>query len=288
MTRVSVLIPTFDHAGTLALTVESVLAQTLQDFEVLIIGDGVTPEVREVALALDASDERVTFLDYPKGPNHGEIHRHTTVLQSVGEVIAYLCDDDLLLPEHLADLSTLLETHDFVQSINGRVDPDGTFYLYPGDLSDPAFVSRLCDVTRGFSFVSITGTAHTRALYDRAQCPWETTPDGEWPDQYQWRRMLMSGVVLGATSTRMTALSFPTHLSGRASWTDQARADEIERWAEVVRSADAQEQIDRFTSAAAWRQLVKVTLNELQAHEMLKLANEELETERASKGLGAL
>ncbi len=288
MTRVTVLIPTFDHAATLPLTVESVLAQTLQDFEVLIVGDGVTPEVREVGLALDASDERITFLDFPKGPNHGEIHRHTAILQSVGEIIAYLCDDDLLLPDHLADLSELLESRDFVQSMNGRVDPDGRFVLYPGDLSDSAFVYRLCDVTRGFSFVSITGTAHTRALYDRAQCPWETTPEGEWPDQYQWRRMLMSGVVLGATSTRMTALSFPTHLSGRASWTDQERFDEIARWAEVVRSADAQEQIDRHTAAAAWRQLVQVTLNELQAHEMLALANEELETERATKGAGAL
>lgn len=277
MTRATVLIPTFDHAATLPLTVESVQAQTMTDFEILIVGDGVTPSVRQVALALEADDERVTFLDFPKGPNHGEIHRHTAIQQSAGEVIAYLCDDDLMLPEHLADLSGLLESRDFVQSLNGRIDPDGTFHLYPGDLSDSAFVYRLCDINRGFSFVSITGTAHTRALYDRAQCPWETTPAGEWPDQYQWRRMLMSGVVIGATSTRMTALSFPTHMSGRASWTPSERAAEIESWAAIVRAPLAQQEVDRRTAAAAWRQLVKTTLNELQVHEMLKLANDELE-----------
>ncbi|MCU1513911.1 MAG: hypothetical protein JWO10_1001 [Microbacteriaceae bacterium] len=276
MTRVTVLIPTFDHAATLPLTIESVLDQTLQDFEILIVGDGVTTEVRQVSRALEASDPRIHFLDFPKGPNHGEIHRHTAILRSVGEVIAYMCDDDLMLPNHLEDLSGLLETRDLVQSLNGRIDPDGAVHLYPGDLSDSAFVHRLCDIDRGFSFVSITGTAHTRALYDRAQTPWQTTPEGQWPDQYQWRRMLMSGVVNGATSTRMTAISFPTHLSGRGQWSGEERAAEIQRWAQIVRSATGQQHIDRLTADAAWRQLVLVTLHEMQAHEMLKLANDEL------------
>ena len=168
MTRATVMIPTHDHATTLGLAVESALNQTVQDLEVLIVGDGVTDEVREVALALQGQDERVRFLDLPKGPHHGEVNRHTAIQQSAGEIIAYLCDDDLLLPEHIADMTGMLQDHDLVQSLNGYIDTTGRLLLYSGSLDDPAYVARLCDPAKSFNFVGITGTAHTREFYERA------------------------------------------------------------------------------------------------------------------------
>lgn len=256
MTHASILVPTFDHASTLRAAVESALAQRFGDIEVLIVGDGVTPEVREVAQALVARDPRVRFFDFPKGPHHGEVHRHTAIEQSEGDIIVYLCDDDLLLPEHVADLAHLLHTHDIVQSLNGFIGIDGTVGLYPGDLADPAFVARLCDPAQEFNFVSLTGTAHTREFYDRAKTPWETTPPGEWPDRHQWRRMLTAvPIARGATSTRMTALSLPTH-HARQAWTPEQRALEVERWAELVRRPDAQQEIDRRVGVGAVRQLI--------------------------------
>jgi hypothetical protein len=256
VTRVSVLVPTHDHAATLGLAVESALAQSLGDIEVIIVGDGVTPEVREVARELVARDGRVRFLDLPKGPHHGEVHRHTGIVQSAGEHIAYLCDDDLFLPEHLADLAHLLHDHDIVQSLNGFVGPDDEIGLYPGDLADPEYVARLCDETQEFNFVSLTGTAHSRAFYDRAGQPWETTPAGTWPDRHQWRRMLLAVPgARGATSPRMTALSLPTH-HGRQSVAPEERAAELGRWAARIREPGAQEAVDRLVGSAAVRQLV--------------------------------
>jgi hypothetical protein len=256
MTHASVIVPTFDHASTLEMAVDSALAQTFGDLEVLIVGDGVTPEVRAVAQRLVEKDARVRFLDFPKGAHHGETHRHTAITQSTGAIIVYLCDDDLLLPEHVGDLAHLLHTHDFVQSLNGHIGIDGVVGLYPGDLADPAFVSRLTDAGRRYNFVSLTGTAHTREFYDRAATPWETTPDGEWPDRHQWRRMLLAVPgARGATSPRMTAISLPTHHS-RQAWTPEQRAVELGRWAELIRRPDAQQEIDRRVGAAAVRQLV--------------------------------
>lgn len=265
MTLVSVLIPTHDHASTLALAVGSALRQTVSDIEVLIVGDGVTPEVRAAATALQQSDPRVRFLDLPKGPHHGEVNRHTAIEQSTGDIIAYLCDDDLFMPEHLADLVALLADNDLAQCLNGVIDPDGRVLLYSGRLDDPAYVARLCGTDRLYNFVGITGTAHTRAFYDRAGTPWETTPDGIPPDQHQWRRMLQSGgEVRGATSQRMTVIGLPTSRAGRDAWSPAERQAELERWAEITRSPTGQDELDRLVGASAVRQLEEWTLLALQ------------------------
>jgi hypothetical protein len=263
MTRVSVLIPTHDHAETLPITVRSVLGQTLTDIEVILIGDGVDEATRSAALDLVSGDARVRFLDFPKGPHHGETYRHEAILHSTGEVIAYLCDDDLMLPSHLAQLVTLLETHDFVQSLNGHVDTEGRLSLYPGDLSDPEFLEGICDPALGYNFVSITGTAHTREYYDRAGETWHTTPAGEFPDQHQWRRMLAAAPARGATSSQMTALQFPTHLDDRGEWSADQRRAEIQSWADRVAAPDGQEQVDALVSEASWRQLLAAGKREL-------------------------
>jgi len=188
VTTASVLIPSHNRAGSLALAVRSVLAQTIQDLEVIVIGDGVGDDVRSVAIGLTEEDPRVRFLDLPKGPNHGEIHRHDAILAANSDAIFYLCDDDLLLPEHVADLLALLDTHSFVQSLNGYVSPDGTVHRYAGSLAEEQAIDHvLSDETR-YNFISITGTAHSRAFYLGLDAPWSTTPAGEWPDHAQWRR----------------------------------------------------------------------------------------------------
>ena len=56
MPAATVLIPTHDHGRTLGFAVHSALAQTEDDLEVLIVGDGASEETREVALALQAGD----------------------------------------------------------------------------------------------------------------------------------------------------------------------------------------------------------------------------------------
>ena len=256
MTRASVVIPTHDHASTLRLAVESVLQQTVPDLEVLIVGDGVTDAVRSVASELQREDDRVRFLDFEKGPHHGEIHRDTAIRQSTGEIIAYLCDDDLMMPEHLADMVELLADHDLAQSLNGYVNPDESIGIFSGSLDDERYVARLCDPSKHFNFIGITGTAHTRDIYDRAGTPWETTPDGVYPDQHQWRRMLLSGQpVRGTTSHRMTVIGMPTSMHGRDSWSPEERLAELERWAELARSPGGQDELDRRVAQGAIGQL---------------------------------
>ena len=247
--RASVLIPTYDHATTLPLTVASVLRQTVSDLEVLVIGDGVTDDNRRATEALVASDARVRFLDFPKGPHHGEIYRHEAILEARSDGIFYLCDDDLLLPEHVADLLALLEDANFVQSRNGFFTPAGQLGVYPTDLADPGCVAWALGEPRR-NMTSITGTAHSREYYLEVGDHWATTPQGEWPDHYQWKKYFRRADFRGATSRRMTALQFPTSGDGRDTWSPDERHAELERWAALVAAPDGQQQIDAMVDRA--------------------------------------
>lgn len=256
MTRASVLVPVHDKETTLPLAVDTVLRQSVEDVEVLLIGDGVTDGVRRVARELVAADDRVKFLDFPKGPHHGERYRHDAIEAARSEAIFYLCDDDLLLPEHVGDLLALLEDHDLVQSLNGYVTARGEVRLYAADLSEPECVAlHVADDLR-FNSVSITGTAHTREAYRRVS-RWDTTPAGQWPDHWQFRKIMALEGFRGATSSRMTALQFPTSSDGRDTWTDEERVAEITPWHRRVVAPGAQDEVDRLVGGGMMAQLIE-------------------------------
>jgi glycosyltransferase involved in cell wall biosynthesis len=266
--RASVLIPTHDHATTLPLTVASVLRQTVPDLEVLVVGDGVTAENRAAIQELVRTDRRVRFLDFPKGPHHGEIHRHEAVVAARSDAILYLCDDDLLLPEHVSDLLALLEGADFVQSRNGYVTAEGTVQLHATDLSDRHCVDwHLKEPRRNQT--SITGSGHSRSYYLELGEFWETTPPGEWPDHHQWKKFFRRPDFRGATSHRMTALQFPSHLEGRESWTPHERHDELARWAALVAEPGAQARIDALVDRATQQALARALVDVDQHYEDL-------------------
>jgi glycosyltransferase involved in cell wall biosynthesis len=251
----SVLIPTHDRPRTLRLAVGSVLAQNEPRLEVIIIGDGVTPELRAEALALCAADPRVRFMDREKGPNHGESYRHDAIIAAESDAIFYLCDDDLFLRDHVGDLLALLVTHNFVQSLNGHIDPDGRVRFYPADLSDPDTIAWHLRNDVQFNSVSITGTAHSKSFYLQVDEPWTTTPAGLFPDLHQWRKMFRHPGLRAATSSRMTTIQLPTTEDGRESWTPDERLAELARWAEIVAGPDAQQRIDALVATGATRQM---------------------------------
>ncbi|MGN6815190.1 MAG: glycosyltransferase family 2 protein [Solirubrobacterales bacterium] len=244
----AVLIPTHDHAATLDLAVRSALEQTVAEIEVLIVGDGVGDDVREVASGLLRDDERVRFLDLPKGPNHGEVHRGTAIESTEAEIVCYLCDDDLLLPEHVESMRELLGEADLAQSQNGLFDPDGTWHHIFADLSSPA--CREWVLQPGQNVVALTGTAHTAAAYHRLPHGWRTTPAGQWPDHYMWQQFLAQPWVRAATAPRVTALQFPTHLGGREGWPPAQRRAELEGWREILDRPEGRALLETAVGAA--------------------------------------
>jgi glycosyltransferase involved in cell wall biosynthesis len=57
--RVLVVVPTHDHPWALDLSVESALAQTVENLDIVVIGDGVVDETRDVVARLMERDDRI-------------------------------------------------------------------------------------------------------------------------------------------------------------------------------------------------------------------------------------
>jgi len=104
----TVLIPTYNHAPTLLHSTRSALAQTVREIEVFIVGDGMSPDTAAAADELERADPRVRVFRFPKGPRHGEIHRHAALFEARGAIVCYLSDDDLWLPNHVKVIEELL------------------------------------------------------------------------------------------------------------------------------------------------------------------------------------
>ncbi len=99
--RVSVVIPSYNNARFIESTVESVLAQTLTDFE-LIISDHSSTDGTWELLQQYRADARVTLMQLP--PGGGAPANWTAVTERAGgELLKLVCGDDLLYPTALAE-----------------------------------------------------------------------------------------------------------------------------------------------------------------------------------------
>jgi glycosyltransferase involved in cell wall biosynthesis len=107
MSKVSVIILTYNRARYLRRAVRSVLSQTYQDFEVVVVDDASTDETPEVVRGFQ--DPRIRYFRHDT--NRGESgSRNTGIQYSVGEYVAFLDDDDAWLPQKLAMQVKLLDT----------------------------------------------------------------------------------------------------------------------------------------------------------------------------------
>jgi hypothetical protein len=262
----TIVIPTHDHWSTLDLAIASASAQDVQDVEILVVGDGVDDSTRGVALAAAGRDERVRFLDLPKGPHHGEVHRGRAVREARAPVVTYLSDDDLLTPDHVRHVVQLLEDAELVQPLNGWITIDGAFVPYPGDLADPACRRWLLRPDR--NSVSLTGTAHTTAAYLALPSGWRTTPRGRWPDHFMWEAFLRQPWVRARTGTEVTALQFPGHHETRRGWSPDQRRVELASWAERLQAPGWREEIDRLARRGlqTWAAQAVVVQDSLSEH----------------------
>ena len=80
----TVIIPTYDHQETLNFSIQSVLNQSLQDFELFVIGDGSPERTAEIMSEWCEKDNRIKYFPHPKGEGHGEHYRHEAIISSSG------------------------------------------------------------------------------------------------------------------------------------------------------------------------------------------------------------
>ncbi len=158
---VSVIIPTFNRAWILRDAVDSVLAQTHKDFELIVVNDGSTDET---AALLAAYGNRVSVLEQT---NRGvSAARNAGVGASRGDLVAFLDSDDVWLPEKLAVQVDFFRRHPEILICqteetwirNGRrVNPKNRHKKPSGDIFEPSLA--LC-------LVSPSAVMMRRQLYE--------------------------------------------------------------------------------------------------------------------------
>jgi glycosyltransferase involved in cell wall biosynthesis len=125
--RFSVVVPAYNAAETLGETVDSIRAQTFQNWELVICDDGSTDSTRTVAEGYASEDPRIRVISQENRGSGGAYN--TAIRHARAGLIVTISADDLLLPEHLEQFDRLISENPDVAvfTCNGYYEyDDGT------------------------------------------------------------------------------------------------------------------------------------------------------------------
>jgi len=123
MTSVSVIIPVYQSANTIAEAIDSVLSQTFKDFEIIVVDDGSTDSLEEV---LSKYGEKIKLI---KQKRLGvSASRNKGIKNSSGEIVAFLDADDIWLPNKLSQQLALFNLNPHLGVVFGNV------YFWNGEI----------------------------------------------------------------------------------------------------------------------------------------------------------
>jgi glycosyltransferase involved in cell wall biosynthesis len=110
---VTVIMPAYNRAHTLPGSIQSVIDQTYQNWELVIIDDRSMDKTKEVIEEYIKTDKRIKYLknDYTQGPAGA---RNFGIDNSNGKYISFLDSDDFWLPNHLSESIQILLQEDIV------------------------------------------------------------------------------------------------------------------------------------------------------------------------------
>lgn len=229
MTTFTLAIPTHDRRETVVLAVQSVLRQTRVPEQIIVTCDGCTDGTADALRAL--GDDRIAVIELDKGAGYAYGHRNVALEQATGDVITWLADDDLLLPEHVERLAQrwALGDVDLVTTAAVIVEPDDGLEWIGSDWSVPYFRNAL---ERYNTNVMASVSARTALL--RTVGGWDDAIERA-ADWDLWKRALHAG-------GRPAMVDEPTVLHFRATGRTQAWPSRVRQnaaWLERIGEAEA-------------------------------------------------
>lgn len=212
----TVAIPTHNRRETVLLAVRSCLAQTRPPTEVIVLADGCTDGTAGALREL--GDERVVVLELEKAPGYAYARRNLALERARGDVIAYLGDDDMYLPDHLARIGELWDggVADVVLAGACLIHERDELEPMTDEWTVPRMQARLLD---GVNRVPMGAVSLTAEIARRAG-GWDGTKPRE-GDLDLWKRVLRAGA-RPATSLVPTLLHFRA-TTREQPWEDRVR-----------------------------------------------------------------
>jgi glycosyltransferase involved in cell wall biosynthesis len=189
----SIIIPTYNRAHLIKKTIESVLAQEFDDFEVLVIDDGSNDDTEEVVRQI--SDARLSYFKRENAERGAA--RNFGFGRSRGTYVNFFDSDDLMYSNHLKVAHELVNTYGKPKWFHLGYDfmlPDGTVTKRVNDFNDSVsqvvlfdnklscngvFVNR--EVAESFPFVEdrVLASAEDWELWIRLACRYKLAYSNE-------------------------------------------------------------------------------------------------------------
>ncbi|MTB56995.1 glycosyltransferase family 2 protein [Streptococcus uberis] len=111
MSKITVIVPSYNCEAYLGACLNSIIAQEYQNLEIIIINDGSTDGTARIAEEYKGRDSRIRVLHKAKNEGIGA-GRNSGIAMATGDYIAFIDSDDMMDPNHLSDLSDLLQRTD--------------------------------------------------------------------------------------------------------------------------------------------------------------------------------
>jgi len=137
---VSIILPTFNREKLLVRAINSVLNQTIQNWELIIVDDGSTDNTFEVVNSYLQKQENIRYIKHSN--RRPPLSQNVGIISSVGKYISFLGSDDEYKPTYLEERINFLQTHSDVDLIHGGVEIIGhPFVKDKNDLSKEIHLS---------------------------------------------------------------------------------------------------------------------------------------------------
>ncbi len=107
---VSIVVPAYNVADYIAESLDSALAQTFRDFEIILVNDG-SPDTARLEKVLADYFDRIIYLKQANGG--AAAARNAAISAARGKLLAFLDGDDVWFPEKLAAQTAFLEKDDY-------------------------------------------------------------------------------------------------------------------------------------------------------------------------------
>ena len=194
MATVSIIMPCHNGASTLPQAVESVLAQSYADWELLIIDDASTDKSASVAARYCGQDSRIKLLHTTASTGKPATARNVGIEAAQGRFIAFLDCDDIWLPQKLEHQIPLFEKPDCaaVFSFYKKMDAEGN--VRPAVVTSPASVD-FAQLLDGNCIGNLTG------IYDTDKVGKVYQKEIHHEDYLMWLKVLQKGFVARNTGT---------------------------------------------------------------------------------------
>jgi glycosyltransferase involved in cell wall biosynthesis len=126
MPKISICVATYNREHLLPLAIASVLAQTFQDWELIVCDDGSTDTTPALMANYQAQDARIRYIRHDR--NLGKSNNMRSGFEAAtGDYFIKFDDDDRLTPEFLAKTSEILDHHpavDLIGTDHWVIDPE--------------------------------------------------------------------------------------------------------------------------------------------------------------------